>query len=286
LSARLLHQIPGIDKERFEAGKPTPRGLFCEDDDYLYFYADYSQIELVILAYFCDDKALIGAINDPNRDIHTETAVTALKGKSINYESDFNRTHVGKRINFGISYGSHGSQLAKGEWEDEDNKHHIIGKQMARDMVELFRSEHPQIVEYLDGVPDVARAQGLVLRSVFGRERVFHDLNHPKQGPRQAAEREAVNFTIQSPAGDITIRTINRVHAMLEQNSVGIDKVRLINSVHDSVAYGVRKDYIDWFSQAFKAVAMMPVPEVNNHKFEIKMGWSENSWAEAEINAS
>jgi DNA polymerase I len=292
LSCRFLHQIPTTEKERDEEGKLPMRAMFGEEEGFVYFYADYSQIELRIFAIITREQELINALyksptednTDKNSDIHKITAAGAL-GVRPEDVSDFNRTNVGKRLNFGTIYGSEGYSIAKGIFENPlTNKKEVIGIDRALNFVRNFRYKYRKVNEFLEATPEIARCQGGLLRSCFGREMIVHGLNDENKYVRAHAERTGTNFLIQSPAGAITLRTINLVAKLLEQHDVGSDLIRLSNTVHDSMSYGVRKDMVDWFTPVFKQIAQRPIPEINNYFFPVKIGVGR-TWAEAEIAA-
>lgn len=282
LSCRFLHQIPRIDEDKVEQAQTVLRSIFGEDEDFLYFYADYSQIELRVFAYLTEEQALIDIL-EKDGDVHAFTAAGALD-IPMDRVSPFNRTNVGKRLNFGVIYGSEGWSISKGEYENpRTGKREIIGHR-AFEFVKTFRAKYPKINEYLTYVPEEALCSGGVIRMIFGRERRIKGLNDSEPGKRAHAEREATNATIQGPAGAITLRTINLVRHMLKQQGVGLDRVRLLNTVHDSIAYGVHKSMVDWFTQAFTIVAERPIPEIQGKVFPVKCGVGK-TWTEAELSA-
>jgi len=240
------------------------------------------QIELHIFGLVTGEQKILEILNTPGADLHREIAAAMLE-VTPDKISKKNRTNVGKKMNFGIIFGSQGHALARVTFEDPTTgKEDVIGLERAQKMVKAYRERFPRVAQFLDETPDLARAYGCVLRSVFGRERRFPGLNDPDKGARQAAEREAVNSIIQGPAGDLTTRTANAIDIILEDKKVGPDKVRFLSSVHDSLAYGVRKDHVDWFDKVFKIVAQRPIPEFGGYQFKCETGWSDISWAHAE----
>lgn len=283
-AAKFFHQIHTIDKEKVDRGEAVMRDMFGEEDGFYYFYADYSQIELRIFAILAGEEELVKLFREGG-DVHAATAAAAL-GIPIDKVSDFNRTKVGKRVNFGIVYGSEGYKLSKGVYDDPENPGHRIPMNLStvQGFIGNFKRQYPKIDFYLKYIPDLARSQGGMLRSVFGRERRLIGLNDSNEAKRSHAEREAVNFTIQSPAGGVAIRTINMIDDILTKHTLHKD-IRMCNNVHDSVSYGVRKPYLDWFSEVFKKVAERPILELENNSFPVNCGWSENTWTEAELNA-
>ena len=288
ISARLtcafLHQLPRSKDDDVKAGKLVMRDMIDEEDGFVIYYADYSQIELRVFAQLTGEEELLSVLSDPNGDVHRFTASGALMCEPSQI-SDYNRSAIGKPMNFGIIYGSEGASLAKLVYEDVKTKERkLIGEELAFAMVRNFRMRYPKIDEYLSLTPDMARGRGSKVVTVFGREIYIPDLNHKEQYRRAAAERSATNVSIQSPAGAISFRTMNMMREGLESLQIGPDVARLICSVHDSISYGVRKEYVEWFDQEFKKIAQRPIPELGNMVFPINSGWG-NTWAEAERNA-
>jgi len=284
LSCRLLHQIPQKDSDWDENDYTDIelRDIFTEEDGFVYYFGDYSQIELHIFGLLTEEKKIIEILNTPGADLHREVAASMLN-VTPDKISDKNRANLGKKMNFGIIFGSQGYAISKVTYEDPTTgKEEIVGFERAKNMVAAYRERFPRIAQFLDETPDLARSQGCVLRSVFGRERRFPGLNDPDMGVRQAAEREAVNCVIQGPAGDLTTRTANAIDDILEAKKVGPDRVRFLSSVHDSLAYGVRKDHVEWFDKVFKMVAQRPILEFGGYQFKIETAWSDISWAHAE----
>jgi DNA polymerase I-like protein with 3'-5' exonuclease and polymerase domains len=127
--------------------------------------------------------------------------------------------------------------------------------------------------------------QGSTATNVFGRERHFGgQLTHRNEYERSAAERECINFFIQSVAAAITNRTIIEIDKMLESFDVSEDDVCLVNTVHDSVAYEVKEELAPWFLEAMTTISSRPVPQLGNNVFKIDSGIGK-SWTEAEMNA-
>lgn len=283
LSCRLFQQVPKLDKDKVAQGEMILRSIFGEEEGFWYFYADFSQIELRIFAYLAGEQELIDVL-ESNGDIHRTTAAAAL---DIAFEdcSQFNRDAVGKPLNFGTIYGSQGHKISKVIYEDpKTKKKQPVGLKRALEFVKNFRARYKKVDEFLSLIPERALCNGGVLELPFGRERRILGLNDPDENVRGRAEREITNAMIQAPARAITIRTMNQVRLALEHFRVGTDKVRALNTVHDSLAYGVRDDLKDWFPVMFKEVAERPIPEIFNKSFPIDWGIGRN-WTEAELNS-
>lgn len=308
LSCRFFHQIPKIDEDMVmygppgEDGKPTyvpfdqrkkdkrvvMRDMFIAPPGYKYVYGDFSQIELRILAIIARDLEMMGVLS--SGDLHRVTAFeflrTVWEDLTESGVSKFNRTEVGKRINFGLAYGSEGHALVKtGKWMDWNGVERNFTWDMLNAGMKAWKERFKGVGEFIDLTPDLVRGFGGTATNVFGRERHFGPLlNHYNDYERGKAERECINFFIQSVAAAITNRTIIAVDKMLEEHNIPEGVVCLVNTVHDSVAYEVKDEYVDWFMEALKVVSQIPYPELENQVFKIDCGYGVN-WTDAEMAA-
>ena len=183
----------------------------------------------------------------------------------------------GKGVNFGLAYGSEGHNLVKTvTWKDENGKEHPLTWDLLNDGMISFKRRFHGMMDYLASIPDIARAQGGVYCTPFGRERrMGNKLNDKNKGIRKAAEREIVNFSIQSVAGAITIRTLNIIHDWILQwraNGLPIEDLWLLNTVHDSGAWNVVDDKIMFFARSLEKAATRPIPELKNYEFPCDIG--------------
>lgn len=275
-SNSLLHQVPR-NTDNKDAGAAI-RDIFTEDEGFSMVYADFSQLELRIFAYVTGDKKLIKALD---QDVHAANAAACILVKPEEV-SEFNRSNLGKPMSFGGIFGSAGTQLSKCKFENPiSGKVEIVGWDRAEQFVKNLHATYPSVGKYLHDTPLEALANGCVVESVFGRRRRLPDLTSKMKGVRKAAEREAVNFTIQSPASSITTRTINHVGSILRKNKIGLDKIRFRITVHDSIVYGVKNSLVDWFSIILKRIAERPIPQISNKSFPIALGVGD-TWAAAE----
>lgn len=285
LSCRFLHQIPRSDKQR----KYNMRDMFVEEDGYTMLYFDFSQIELHVLAIRSKDAKILKILKDPKGDIHKATA-GAFLGIPDKEVSEYNRQYLGKSSNFGIIYGSKGFNLVKTcTWEDEEGKRWPITWDMFNRGHERFARRFPRAAEYAEEVADEARMNNGILVTPFGRERrLGGKLNDSKDWIREAAEREGVNFSIQSPASSVTVRAIininDYVYSLIRSGAIRFGDIRLVNTIHDAGLYGVRKDLMGEFKSKVKEIAESPVSELDNHCFRASIGTGQN-WAEAERNS-
>jgi DNA polymerase-1 len=305
LSCQFFHQISKIDEakvcygpggdyvpftQRLKDKKVVMRDMFMAPEGYKYVYGDFSQVELRIVALVSNDKEMLLILADPNGDLHTATAFEFLcaqwPGMKESDVSKTNRAEVGKRVNFGMIYGSEGYSLVKtGKWIDWNGVEHNFTWNMLDVGMASWKKRFVGVGEFIDNTPDLVRSFGGVATNVFGRERHFGPLlNLANDFERGRAEREAINYYIQSVATSITNRTIIAVEAMLKTHNVGKDIVCLVNTVHDSVAYEVRDSHVEWFTEALALIAGRPIPQLNNATFKMDVGTGAN-WTDAEMAA-
>ena len=280
-SCRVYHQMPKLTDEK-EAGT-TLRAIFCEEDDFDIVAGDFSQIEMRIFAYLTGEQELIYMLEN-NQDIHLATAAAALEIDE-KLVSKLNRDNVGKPLNFGIIYGSKGFKIAGVNFENpHTGKIEIVGVERAQIFLQKYKMRYKKIKEFLEFVPEESLANGCVVKSVFGRCRYLPDLTSNNQALREAAEREATNFKIQSTAASINTRTIILIQQVLDKYKIGPDKVRFLITVHDANIWGVQKKLVPWFKEVFRTVAQRPIPEIQGKSFPISIGVGP-TWADAEINS-
>jgi uracil-DNA glycosylase family 4 len=285
-SCTLLQQVPRFDKQIAAKGRWNMRDIFGVEENFWYVYMDYSQIELRILAIIADDKEMQRLFRE-GANIHAETAATVLQ-IPIDQVSDFNR-QLGKKINFGLAYGSEGHRLAKtAEWEDANGNRRFITLPEVQSFMGRFRERFVGVSNYIEELPTTVRGNGGILRTVFGRERRFGSLlNAADEQRRRHAERAALNASIQSPAGGITLRTIIELGRILDDFGTKYPELptalRMLNTVHDSIAFATRDDLVEWFVPLMRHVAQRPIPELGGASFPIDFGIGK-SWADAENN--
>ena len=195
------------------------RKAFCAREGYHFLSADYSQIELRILAHVSSDEKMIAAFNE-GVDIHTKTAALIF-GTSVDAVTDAMRSSA-KTINFGILYGmgdfSLGNDLG-------------ISRRQAAEYIENYLNTYPKVRDYLEQVIDEARENGYV-STMFGRRRPMPELSASNFIVRSFGERVAKNAPIQGAAADIIKMAMVRVYRRLLGENL---KSRLILQVHDEL---------------------------------------------------
>lgn len=188
------------------------REAFVAPEGRLLIGADYSQIELRVLAHIAEDPGLIDAF-ERNEDIHARTAANIL-GVDLDDVTDQQRD-LAKRVNFGIAYGMSAFGLA--QWAK-------IPRVEAQDFIDSYFANFPNVKRYMDEVVKQAQEQGYVA-SIMGRRRTFASLSQQKQ-------REAINMPIQGTAADIMKLAMLRVHERIETDEIDAD---MLLQIHDEL---------------------------------------------------
>ncbi len=213
---------------RTEAGRRI-RTAFIAPEDHVILAADYSQIELRIMAHLSGDPGLVSAFAD-DQDIHRATAAEVF-GRTLE-EVTADERRSAKAINFGLMYGMTAFGLAK---------QLDIGRHEAQDYVNLYFERYPGVKAFMDGIRETAREQGYV-ETVFGRRLYLPEINSRNGQRRQYAERSAINAPMQGTAADIIKHAMIAVHAWQLADS---PPARMIMQVHDELVFEVRKDALD-----------------------------------------
>lgn len=218
-----LQNIPIRD----EQGRQIRKAFIPSDEDHLLLSADYSQVELRLMAHLSGDENLIEAFRE-GKDIHSATAAR-LFGIPLAEVTPEHRRKA-KTANFGIIYGisAFGLKQRMGNISMEEAKQIIDG---------YFRS-YPKVKEYMERVVDEARDRGYV-ETIFGRRRYLPDIRSGNSVVRSLAERNAINAPIQGSAADIIKLAMNRVHRQFEERGV---KSKLILQVHDELVVDMLRE--------------------------------------------
>ena len=212
----------------------TPEGrrirqAFVAPKGQLLLAADYSQIELRIMAHLSADKGLLKAFA-AEQDVHRATAAEVFETELDDVTADQRRS--AKAINFGLMYGMSAFGLGKQLG---------IPRGQAQEYVDLYFDRYPGVKKYMDDIRETARTQGFV-ETVFGRRLYLPEINARNAQRRQYAERSAINAPMQGTAADIIKRAMIRVHEWLSADPI---KARMIMQVHDELVFEVAKDEVD-----------------------------------------
>ena len=206
-----------------EAQGKEIRKAFIADEGCIFFSADYSQIELRIMAHLSQDPTMIEAFNS-GEDIHTATAAKIYKLPINEVTGDMRRK--AKTANFGIIYGISVFGLAE---------RLSIPRGEAKELIDGYFTTYPKVKEYMDKSISVARENNHV-ETVFGRKRYLPDINSRNTTVRGYAERNAINAPIQGSAADIIKVAMNRIFERFEQSGL---KSKMILQVHDELNFNV-----------------------------------------------
>ncbi|MSQ56480.1 MAG: DNA polymerase I [Limnohabitans sp.] len=192
--------------------------------------ADYSQIELRIMAHISEDEALLRAFHQ-GLDVHRATA-SEIFGIATDQVSNEQRRYA-KVINFGLIYGMSAYGLAKAL---------TIDNAAAKNYIERYFQRFAGVKRYMDNTRQQAKAQGYV-ETVFGRRLYLPEINSPN-GPRRAgAERAAINAPMQGTAADLIKLSMVKVQQVLDEEKRG---TRMIIQVHDELVFEVPQTEVDW----------------------------------------
>jgi DNA polymerase-1 len=213
---------------RMELGRLI-RKVFVPDDGYVFLDADYSQIELRVLAHLSNDEKLIGAYQDA-QDIHTITASQVFHVAPEEVTPLLRRN--AKAVNFGIVYGISSFGLSQDL---------SITRKEAQEYIEQYFKTYPGIKEFLDKTVEDAKADGYVT-TMFGRRRPVPELKSSNFMQRSFGERVAMNAPIQGTAADIIKIAMNRVNEWLHAHQM---KSRLILQVHDELLVETAQDELE-----------------------------------------
>ncbi len=252
-----LQNIPIRD----ENGKEI-RKAFIPDEGALFFSADYSQIELRIMAHLSEDKNMIDAFLS-GYDIHAATAAKVYKTDIKEVNSDMRRK--AKTANFGIIYGI--SVFGLAERMNVDRKE-------AKELIDGYFETYPQVKAYMDKSIEVAREKGYV-ETIFHRKRFLPDINSRNAVVRGYAERNAINAPIQGSAADIIKVAMARIYERFKREGL---KAKMILQVHDELNFSVPVEEKERVEQVvieeMEKAYRMHVP------LKADCGWGKN-WLEA-----
>ena len=213
---------------RTEEGRRI-RQAFVATDQHVLLAADYSQIELRIMAHLSKDERLTAAFTQ-GEDVHSATAAEVFGVELADVNSDQRR--AAKAINFGLIYGMSAFGLAK-----QLNIH----RSAAQEYVDLYFDRYPGVKKYMDDTRKLAHDQGYV-ETLFGRRLYLPEIESRNAQRRQYAERTAINAPMQGTAADIIKRAMIAVDQWI--TSVDAD-VKMIMQVHDELVFEVAKANVD-----------------------------------------
>jgi DNA polymerase I len=244
-------------------GRHVRKAFVPSDENCVLLAADYSQIELRLIAEMSEETAMIDAFS-AGQDIHAATAAKIYNIPIEQVTSDQRRN--AKTVNFSIIYGAGATNLSR-----QLN----IKRQEAKELIDAYFAQYRGLKSYMDKVVEIAREKGYV-ETMLGRRRILRDINSRNSLARSAAERMAINTPIQGTAADmIKIAMINIQQKLTEQNF----QSKLILQVHDELVFDVKKHELEPLKEIIlnemrTAIKNIKVPIL----IEIGIG---NNWLEA-----
>ncbi|MFI5344440.1 MAG: DNA polymerase, partial [Chlamydiales bacterium] len=244
-----------------EIGRKIREAFKPQHADWSYLAADYSQIELRLLAHLSEDPALISAFK-ANEDIHTFTA-SLIFGIPIE-EVTREQRHQAKAVNFGINYGQQAYGLS------QELK---IDTKTAATFIHMYFQRYAKVKHFIETCKEKARQTGKAV-TIMGRERLIPEINSPNAMIRTAAERLAINMPIQGSQADI-IKL-----AMLEINRRLIEEKRksfMVLQIHDELIFEVPNKEIDAISHLVREVMenIMPLKVPLTVDIHVGKNWKE-----------
>lgn len=259
ITGRLSSSDPNLQNIpiRTEEGRRV-RQAFIAPKGFQILAADYSQIELRIMAHLSQDERLCEAFAQ-GEDIHRATAAEVF-GMALD-AVELEQRRAAKAINFGLIYGMSAFGLAKQLG---------ITRTEAQQYVSLYFERYPGVKKYMDGIREQAREQGYV-ETLFGRKLYLPDINNKNVQRRQYAERTAINAPMQGTAADIIKRAMIDIDAWLENELQDKESAKdpecvMIMQVHDELVFEVKDNVIDSTKQdvikRMEAAAELSVPLV------------------------
>ncbi len=238
------------------------RQAFVAPKGYKLLAADYSQIELRIMAHLAKDEGLLHAFRN-DLDVHRATAAEVFGVELEAVTTDMRRS--AKAINFGLIYGMSAFGLAKQIGVDRKQSQAYVDRYFAR---------YPGVLDYMERTRTQAAEQGFV-ETIFGRRLYLPDINAKNQALRKGAERMAINAPMQGTAADIIKKAMVAVNGWLEASKLD---ARVILQVHDELVLEVREDLVEQISEQIRphmsGAAQLDVPLL----VEVGVG---NNWDEA-----
>jgi DNA polymerase-1 len=268
-TGRLSSNNPNLQNipVRTERGRLIRKAFIARNENYVLLSADYSQIELRIIAALSGEDNMIKAFQN-NEDIHKSTAAKVFN-MPLDEVTKEQRSHA-KTVNFGIVYGVSAFGLS-----NQTN----LSRQESAALIEAYYKTYPKLKAYMQEQVDFARENGYV-QTVLGRRRYLKDINSANAMVRSGAERNAVNAPIQGSAADIIkIAMINIHQKLAEKKADGSAwKSKMLLQVHDELVFDVHLSEIELIKplikQEMEQAFVLQVP------LEVEMGMGDN-WLEA-----
>ena len=210
---------------RTKRGREIRKAFTAKNKDYFIMAADYSQIELRIIASLCEEQNMINAFKN-NEDIHASTA-SAVFNVPINQVTKEQRSNA-KVVNFGIIYGVSAFGLSNQT---------SLNRSESKELIEKYYEKYPKLKQYINNQISFARENGYV-ETILGRRRYLRDINSRNSFVRSAAERNAINAPVQGSAADIIKIAMINIEKKLRNDGYNS---KMLLQVHDELVFDVFK---------------------------------------------
>ncbi len=267
VTGRLSSNNPNLQNIpiRTDRGREIRKAFIPRESGYKLVSADYSQIELRIVAAISGDENMIAAFKD-NKDIHTATAAKVYGVTEEEVTKDMRR--AAKAVNFGIIYGQSAFGLAENIG---------VSRTEAKTIIDNYFIQYPSIKQYMDNSVNFAKEHGYV-QTVMGRKRWLKDIYSANFTVRGYAERNAINMPIQGTAADMIKLAMIQVHHEIKRRDHL--KARMILQVHDELVFDVPENEVEEMKALIKEGMEHAMPLPHNVPTSAETG-SGNNWLEA-----
>lgn len=266
VTGRLASNNPNLQNIpiRTDRGREIRKAFIPRDENHVLVSADYSQIELRIVAALSGDPVMCEAFRQ-NKDVHTATAarVYGIEEEAVTKEM----RRKAKSVNFGIIYGQGAFGLAENLG---------ISRTEAKTIIDNYKKEFAGITRYMDDMINYCREHGYV-QTVLGRKRWLKDINSSNFTVRGYAERNAINSPIQGTAADMIKLAMVKVHRTLKENRI---RSKMILQVHDELVFDTEKDEVETIKPLILDCMQSAMTLPNGVPVIAEVGSGEN-WLEA-----
>lgn len=266
VTGRLSSNNPNLQNipVRTERGREIRKAFIPRNSDYLIISADYSQIELRIVAAISGDPAMSEAFR-LQKDIHTATAAKVFNVEENEVTKEMR--YKAKSVNFGIIYGQGAFGLA------ENLK---ISRSEAKEIIENYKKQFSHIEKYMEEMKLFCKTNGYV-QTLMGRKRWLKDINSSNFTVRGYAERNAINSPIQGTAADMIKLAMINIHREFQKNNF---KSKMILQVHDELVFDAHKSEVEVIKPIILELMKTAMKLPNDVPVEAEIGVGEN-WLEA-----
>ena len=266
VTGRLSSNNPNLQNipVRTERGREIRKAFIPRDKDHVIISADYSQIELRIVAAISGDPAMCEAFKE-KKDIHTATAAKVFNVEEEEVTKEMR--YKAKSVNFGIIYGQGAFGLAENL---------AISRQEARDIIDNYKKQFTHIQQYMDDTIAFCKKHGYV-ETLMGRKRWLKDINSGNFTVRSFAERNAINSPIQGTAADMIKLAMIMIHDEFKKQKF---RSRMIMQVHDELVFDAHKEEVDIIKPLIINCMQTALPLPKNVPTDAEIGVGEN-WLEA-----